>query len=114
MDEQLQQLLQKIRNCPTGSLQHQQIMGSLLSLTPRFPGIRRDAHANYLEALNNTLFNVRQNLAQFLDRADIDQVSASTLREHYVRWVNGFLKYLDFRKKVKQSHLNVLSTGDDT
>ncbi|NEO57667.1 MAG: hypothetical protein F6K54_34140 [Okeania sp. SIO3B5] len=116
MDEKLKQLLQKICNCPTGSLKYQQTMGSLLTLTCRFPGIRRDAHPNYLEALNNTLFDVRKNLAQFLDRADIDQVSASTLREHYVMWVNGFLKYdiLDlYRRHPQELSLNVTQPDKD-
>lgn len=110
MDEQLKQLLQKIRNSPTGSLQYQQTLGSLLTLTSGLPGIRQDTHPDYLEALNTTLFDVRKNLAQFLDRANIDTVSALTLRENYVRWVNGFLKYdiLDlYRRHRQELSLNV-------
>ncbi|MGB3510575.1 MAG: hypothetical protein WBA93_15330 [Microcoleaceae cyanobacterium] len=116
MDEQLKQLLQKIHNSPATSLPLQQKVESLLTLTSRLPGIRRDAHPDYLEALNNTLFDVRQNLAQFLDRSDIDKVSASTLREHYIRWVNGFLKYdiLDlYRRHRQELSLNVTQADKD-
>ncbi|NES06883.1 MAG: hypothetical protein F6K22_31170 [Okeania sp. SIO2F4] len=115
MDEQLKQLLQQI-NSATESSKIQQTMGSLLALTSRLPGIRQDFHPDYLEALNTTLLDVRRNLAQFLASADLDRVSASTLREHYVRWVNGFLKYdiLDlYRCHRQELSLNVTQPERD-
>lgn len=115
MDEKLKQLLQQI-NSATESSKIQQRMGSLLALTSRLPGIRQDAHPNYLEAVNNTLLDVRKNLTQFLTNTDIERVSAATLREHYVRWVNGFLKYdiLDLYRCHRQDlSLNVAQPERD-
>ncbi|MDJ0555637.1 MAG: hypothetical protein QNJ68_14580 [Microcoleaceae cyanobacterium MO_207.B10] len=115
MDEKLKQLLQQI-NSATESSKIQQTMGSLLALTSRLPGIRQDAHPNYLEAVNNTLLDVRKNLTQFLTNTDIERVSAATLREHYVRWVNGFLKYdiLDLYRCHRQDlSLNVAQPERD-
>ncbi|OZH54032.1 hypothetical protein AFK68_13550 [Hydrocoleum sp. CS-953] len=55
-------------------------------------------------------------MGQFLASADLDRVSASTLREHYVRWVNGFLKYdiLDLYRCHRQDlSLNVAEPERD-
>jgi len=97
--------------------QRNQTIDNLLNITPRLPGIRKDKHPDYLEAVNNTLFSVKKNIDRFFQeykkrwRIDISQSSPLLVRQRYVMWINGYLKYDIFdlyRKTNKEISLNTL------
>ncbi|MDJ0519111.1 MAG: hypothetical protein QNJ74_23600 [Trichodesmium sp. MO_231.B1] len=114
-DAKIKQLLTDIKN-QRGD-QRNQTINNLLNITPWLPGIRKDKHPDYLQAVNNTLFSVKQNIDRFLQeykkrwRIDISQSSPLFVRQRYVMWLNGYLNYdiLDlYRKKNQEISLNTL------
>ncbi|NES04786.1 MAG: hypothetical protein F6K22_19285 [Okeania sp. SIO2F4] len=114
-DAKVKQLLTDIKN-QRGD-QRNQTINNLLNITPRLPGIRKDKHPDYLHAVNNTLFSVKQNIDRFLQeykkrwRIDISQNSPLLVRQRYVMWINGYLKYdiFDLYSKTNQEiSLNTL------
>ncbi|NEP38677.1 MAG: hypothetical protein F6K25_07870 [Okeania sp. SIO2G4] len=74
------------------------------------PGIHQDKHPDYLHAVNNTLFSVKHNIDKFFQeykkrwRIDLIQNSPLLVRQRYVMWINGYLKYdiLDLYRKTNQ------------
>lgn len=91
-DERLRQLLKQVLQSHVGSLERASALNDLLALIPRLPGIRRDTHPDYLEALNEALRQVEQNIhKQFKLNSDLE--SATILRQRFVKWVNSYLKY---------------------
>ncbi|GGA14561.1 hypothetical protein [Okeania sp. KiyG1] len=112
-DAKIKQLLIDIKN-QKGD-QRNQTINSLLNITPKLPGIRQDKHPDYLHAVNNTLFSVKHNIDKFFQsykqkwRIDISQNSPLLVRQRYVMWINGYLKYDIFdlyRKKNQEISLN--------
>ncbi|NEQ72192.1 MAG: hypothetical protein F6K23_03345 [Okeania sp. SIO2C9] len=107
-DAKTKQLLTDIKN-QRGD-QRNQTIDSLLNITPKLPGIRQDKHPDYLHAVNNTLFSVKHNIDKFFQeykkrwRIDISQNSPLLVRQRYVMWINGFLKYdiFDLYRKTNQ------------
>lgn len=91
-DERLRQLLKQVLQSNVGSLERASALNDLLALIPRLPGIRRNPHPDYLEALNQGLGQVEQNIhKQFKLNSDLE--SATILRQRFVNWVNSYLKY---------------------
>ncbi|MEM1168519.1 MAG: hypothetical protein AAGJ08_05410 [Cyanobacteria bacterium P01_H01_bin.35] len=114
-DAKVKQLLTEIKN-KKGD-QRNQTIDSLLNITPRLPGIRQDKHPDYLHAVNNTLFSVKNNIDRFLQeykkrwRIDISQNPPLLVRQRYVIWINGYLNFdiLDlYRQKNQEISLNTL------
>ena len=114
-DVKVKQLLTEIKN-KKGD-QRNQTIDSLLNITPSLPGIRKDKHPDYLHAVNNTLFSIKKNIDRFFQgykqrwRIDISQSSPLLVRQRYVMWINGYLKYaiIDlYRKTNKDISLNTL------
>ena len=99
-------LLRQVRQ-PTARGRKRAI-GQLLALIPKLPGIRRDSHPDYLEALNTVLKYVQDRIELF--RCDLDETPPDEVRCRFVAWVNGQLKYriLDLYRR-KREPLNVLS-----
>lgn len=90
-------------------LQADREMEQLLALIPRLPGLRKDPHPDYLEAVNKMLMEVKRKFPDFERFARKKQVnlavaSAIEVRECFVWWVNQFLRFdvLDLYRKRKQ------------
>ncbi|MGB3640330.1 MAG: hypothetical protein WBA39_22540, partial [Rivularia sp. (in: cyanobacteria)] len=54
MDEQLQQLIEEVCRYEEGTPQRQKALNNLLIVIQQLPGIKKDGHQDYLEALNKT------------------------------------------------------------
>jgi len=93
---------------PPKSRNRKRALEQLLALIPKLPGLRKDSHPDYLEALNLALEYVQKNIAAF--RCDLDHSSPELVRRRFVTWVNGQLKYriIDLYRRAKMP-LNALS-----
>ncbi|MGB8689624.1 MAG: hypothetical protein WCD53_20115 [Microcoleus sp.] len=91
-DEQLRRLIQGVLG---SSGARSQDMGRLLARVPTLPGIIKNSHPDYLEALNKTLEYVRVNIKVFIIKfkVDIDREHPENLRTKFVIWFNGHLRY---------------------
>lgn len=91
-DEQLRRLIQGVLG-PGG--ERSQDMGRLLARVPTLPGIIKNSHPDYLDALNKTLEYVRVNIKVFIIKfkVDIDREHPENLRTKFVIWFNGYLRY---------------------
>ena len=88
-------------------LQADREMEQLLAMIPRLPGLRKDPHPDYLEAVNKTLMEVKRQfpaVQQFARKKQVNLAvaSATEVRECFVWWVNQFLK-LDILDLYRQS-----------
>lgn len=86
-DVQLVELLQQVRRSPK---RDPRALARLLALIPKLPGLRRDRHPDYLEALNHVLKYVQSRLDRFQCDLDADPV---WVRQRFTAWVNGQLKF---------------------
>jgi hypothetical protein len=88
-DEKLHQLLDLIRQSPSGSLEWRRSLGRLLLLIQKFPEFRKYTHSGcppyYLDALNRTLEWLSREIHNFQPRPN------SSIRSDLVKWVNGYL-----------------------
>ncbi|MEM6401624.1 MAG: hypothetical protein AAF757_15540, partial [Cyanobacteria bacterium P01_D01_bin.116] len=90
MDEQLQQLIEEVCRYEEGTPQRQKALNKLLLIVQRLPGIRKDGHQDYLEALNKTW----EWFCRSIDKFDKLKVgSDESLQINLVRWINGYLKW---------------------
>ncbi|TAD77416.1 MAG: hypothetical protein EA001_10270 [Oscillatoriales cyanobacterium] len=87
MDLQLVELLQQVRRSPK---RDPRALTRLLTLIPKLPGLRRDRHPDYLEALNHVLKYVQTRIDRF--QCDLD-ADPSFVRQRFTVWVNGQLKF---------------------
>lgn len=87
LDLQLVELLQQVKRSPQ---RHPRSIDRLLALIPKLPGLRRDRHPDYLEALNDTLKYVQRHINRFQCDLDADPVY---IRQRFTIWVNGQLKF---------------------
>ena len=91
-DERLRQLLIQVLQKNLEKLERETAQERLLKLIPDLPGIRQSSHHDYLDALNQALMQVKQNIHKKF-KLNNDSEPADVLRERFVRWVNSYLKY---------------------
>ncbi|MEO0935651.1 MAG: hypothetical protein AAFY21_18515, partial [Cyanobacteria bacterium J06641_2] len=73
-----------------GTPQRQKALNKLLIVVQHFPGIKKDGHQDYLEALNKTW----EWFCRSIDKFDNSKVVASeSLQISLTRWINGYLKW---------------------
>ncbi len=90
MDEQLQQLIEEVCRYQEGTPQRQKALNKLLVVVQQLPGIKKDAHQDYLEALNKTW----EWFCRSIDKFDNSKLaSGESLKVSLVRWINGYLKW---------------------
>ncbi|MGB3755624.1 MAG: hypothetical protein WBA07_04530 [Rivularia sp. (in: cyanobacteria)] len=90
MDEQLQQLIEEVCGYEEGTPQRQKALNNLLIVVQKLPGIKKDGHQDYLEALNKTWEWFCRSIDKF-DRLKVN--SGESLTVSLVRWINGYLKW---------------------
>ncbi len=90
MDEQLQQLIEEVCGYEEGTPQRQKALNNLLIVVQQLPGIKKDGHQDYLEALNKTWEWFCRSIDKF-DRLKVN--SGESLTVSLVRWINGYLKW---------------------
>ena len=90
MDEQLQQLIEEVCRYQEGTPQRQKALNKLLVVVQQLPGIKKDSHQDYLEALNKTWEWFCRSIDKF-DKSRVD--SGESLKVSLVRWINGYLKW---------------------
>ena len=90
MDEQLQQLIDEVCRYEEGTPQRQKALNKLLVVVQQLPGIKRDGHQDYLEALNKTW----EWFCRSIDKFDRLKVSSNqSLQVSLIIWINGYLKW---------------------
>ncbi len=87
MDEQLQQLIEEVCRYEEGTLQRQKALNKLLIIVQQLPGIKKDGHQDYLEALNKTWEWFCRSIDKF------QATPGESLKVSLVRWINGYLKW---------------------
>lgn len=110
LDERSHKLILQLLQSPPGSSECDRTMEQLLALIPRLPGLRKDPHPDYLEAVNKTLEEVKKKFTDFQRFARKKQVnlkvaSATQVRQCFIWWVNQFLKFdiLDLYRQSQQA-----------
>lgn len=110
LDERSHKLILQLLQSPPGSSEYNQGMEQLLGIIPRLPGLRKDSHPDYLEAVNKTLIEVKRKFPDFQRFARKKQVnlkvaSATQVRQCFIWWVNQFLKFdiLDLYRQSQQA-----------
>lgn len=87
MDELLQKLIDEVCRYEEASPERQKALNKLLMLVQQLPGIKKDTHQDYLEALNKTWEWVCRSIDKF-------KVSPNeSLQVSLVKWINGYLKW---------------------
>jgi len=90
VDEQLQKLIDEVCRYEENTPQRQKALNNLLIIVQQFPGIKKDGHQDYLEALNKTW----EWFCRSIDKFDSSKVAASeSLQISLTRWINGYLKW---------------------
>jgi hypothetical protein len=90
VDEQLQQLIEEVCRYQEGTPGRQKALNKLLVVVQQLPGIKKDSHQDYLEALNKTW----EWFCRSIDKFDKSKVaSGESLKVSLVRWINGYLKW---------------------
>lgn len=94
IDEWVREHLQEVRQYKINTDEYQEALERLLSIVPLLPGIHYIDHPNYSKAIDKTLKAIDQKFDFWLKKPNsyIDVVPAKKLREHFVNWVNTFLK----------------------
>ncbi len=123
LDERSHKLILQLLQSSPGSSECDRGMEQLLAMLPRLPGLRKDPHPDYLEAVNKTLEEVKRKFPDFQRFAQKKQVnlavaSATEVRGCFVWWVNQFLRFdvLDLYRKPQQPlplSLDAPMSGDD-
>lgn len=123
LDERSHKLILQLLQSSCDGSEYNQGMEQLLGIIPRLPGLRKDSHPDYLEAVNKTLIEVKRKFPDFQRFARKKQVnlalaSATEVRECFVWWVNQFLRFdvLDLYRKRQQPlpiSLDAPMSGDD-
>lgn len=87
MEKQLQKLIDEVCRYEEATPQRQKALNNLLIIVQQLPGIKKDSHQDYLEALNQTW-------AWFCRSIDKFQKSPNeSLQQSLVKWINGYLKW---------------------
>ncbi|MFB2891607.1 DUF1822 family protein [Aerosakkonemataceae cyanobacterium BLCC-F50] len=94
MDEWFRELLQEVRQYKINTEEYQEALERLLMFVPLLPGIHYIDHPYYPNAIHKTLEAVTRKFDFWLKKPDsyIDEYPADKLRQHFVNWVNRFLK----------------------
>lgn len=85
-DERLRQLIEAVRQHPKTSLHWRKAMNQLLMEIQQLPGLTRSAHPDYVEALDDTLMRLVEEIGEFEPR------NSSSLEKSLVAWINGKLR----------------------
>ncbi|MEW5860249.1 MAG: hypothetical protein AB1861_23170 [Cyanobacteriota bacterium] len=80
-DERLGKLIEAVRQHPSGSLSWRKSMNQLLIEIQQLPGLARSAHPDYLEALDDTLLKLGDEIHEFEPRHP-------SLEKSLVAWIN--------------------------
>jgi hypothetical protein len=80
-DERLGKLIEAVRQHPSGSLSWRKAMNQLLIEIQQLPGLARSAHPDYLEALDDTLLKLGDEIQEFEPRQP-------SLEKSLVAWIN--------------------------
>lgn len=80
-DEQLRTLIEAVRQHPEGSLSWRKAMNQLIIEIQQMPGLARSNHPDYLEALDDTLLKLGEEIQEFEPRH-------SSLEKSLVAWIN--------------------------
>ncbi|MEW6498500.1 MAG: CHAT domain-containing protein [Cyanobacteriota bacterium] len=109
LDERSHKLIRQLLQSPSGSSECDQEMEQLLAIIPRLPGLRKDPHPDYLQAVNQTLEEVKRKFPDFQrfarkKRVNLTLDSPTKVRQCFVWWVNQFLKFdiLDLYRQSQQ------------
>lgn len=97
-DNRLKKVLIQLSNKSIDSQEYRANIKILLAIFPFLPGIKQDKHPNYHQAVEKTAEYIEINLYEWLSKKylqnnNLDQVSATKLREHFVNWVNFILNF---------------------
>ncbi|MEM9925545.1 MAG: hypothetical protein AAF915_17635, partial [Cyanobacteria bacterium P01_D01_bin.50] len=87
MDEQLQKLIEEVCLYEEGTPERQKALNKLLMIVQQLPGIKKDRHPDYLEALNKTWEWVCRSIEKFKVNP------GDSLQNSLVKWINGYLKW---------------------
>ena len=87
MDEQLQKLIDEVCRYQEATAERQKALNKLLIIIQQLPGIKKDTHQDYLEALNKTWEWVCRSIDKF--KASPNE----SLEDSLVKWINGYLKW---------------------
>ena len=87
MDEQLQKLIDEVCRYEEGTPERQKALNRLLITVQQLPGIKKDSHQDYLEALNKTWQWVCRSIDKFQANPN------ESLQECLIKWINGYLKW---------------------
>ena len=87
MDEQLQALIDEVCRYEEATPERQKALNKLLVIIQQLPGIKKDLHQDYLEALNKTWEWVCRSIDKF--KANPNQ----SVEDSLVKWINGYLKW---------------------
>lgn len=86
VDETLRELIIQVCSHPRRSWDRRRAMNRLLLEVQRLPKLSKSVHPDYWEAFNLTWEWLDKNLHNF-------QPNRSPLRDSFVSWINGFLRY---------------------
>jgi hypothetical protein len=110
LDERAHKLIKQLLESSCDGSECDREMEQLLAMIPRLPGLRKDSHPDYLEAVNKTLIEVKRKFPDFQRFAHKKQVnlkvaSAIEVRQCFVWWVNQFLRFdvLDLYRQSQQA-----------
>lgn len=87
VDEQLQKLIEEVCLYEEGTPQRQKALNKLLMIVQQLPGIKKDHHQDYLEALNQTW----EWVCRSIDKFKVNP--GDSLQNSLVKWINGYLKW---------------------
>ena len=104
MEQQLQKLIEEVCRYEEGTPQRQKALNSLLVIVQQFPGIKKDGHQDYLEALNKTWEWFCRSIHKF-DNSKVD--SSESLQITLTRWINGYLKWRIKDLYASDSHYTI-------
>lgn len=86
VDENLRELIIQVCSHPCGSWDRRRSMNRLLMAVQRLPKLSRSSHPDYWDAFSITWEWLDKNLHNF-------SPNSSPLRDSFVTWINGFLRY---------------------
>ena len=86
VDEQLQKLIEEVCLYEEGTPERQKALNKLLMIVQQLPGIKKDGHQDYLEALNKTW----EWVCRSIDKFKVNP--GDSLQNSLVKWINGYLK----------------------
>lgn len=121
LDERSHKLIRQLLQSSPGSSEYDRGMEQLLAMIQSLPGLRKDPHPDYLQAVNQTLEEVKRKFPDFQrfarnKRVNLTLDSPTNVRQCFVWWVNQFLKFdiLDlYRQSQQPLSLDAPIPGDE-